>query len=36
MTINERIDLTANADDQKFKLVKEKLSKLQEGIASDK
>jgi len=36
MTINERLDITANADDQKFKLIKEKMSKLQEGIASQK
>jgi len=36
MTINERLDITANADDQKFKLIKEKLSKLQEGIAKEK
>eukprot|EP00801_Mesodinium_rubrum_P009276 Mrub_09307.p1 GENE.Mrub_09307~~Mrub_09307.p1 ORF type:complete len:248 (-),score=51.61 Mrub_09307:18-707(-) len=36
MTLNERLDITANADDQKFKLIKDKLSKLQEGIASEK
>jgi len=36
MTLNERLDITSNADDQKFKLVKDKLSKLQEGIANEK
>lgn len=36
MTLNERLDITSNADDQKFKLIKDKLSKLQEGIANEK